>query len=83
MLHGLRAVIQVGSKRLSLCFMCSPKPLRHQIACNICRLNVALRVSDNKAVSHVLQLRHTVCLKAPNHQMINKPKKPEAILTYK
>lgn len=64
MLHGLRVVIQVG-KRLSLCFTCSTKPLRHQIACNICRLNVMLSVSDNQAgMPQVYSV-----FKSSNHQM--------------
>lgn len=57
MLHGLIIVIQVGN-RLA-------KPLRHQIACNICRLNVMLSVSDNQAgMPQVYSV-----FKSSNHQM--------------
>lgn len=64
MLHGLIVVIQVG-KGLALCFTCSAKPLRHQIACNICRLNVMLSVSDSQAsMPQVYSV-----FKSSNHQM--------------
>lgn len=64
MLHGLIIVIQVGN-RLALCFTCSAKLLRHQIACNICRLNVMLSVSDNQAgMPQVYSV-----FKSSNHQM--------------